>query len=579
MTESPPSRKRDSLAFFLVWLPYAALVHRFWFVADDAYISFRYSRNWGQGLGIRFNVGDHTPAEGYSNFLMVAAGALIEKLGLDMQFWLPMLAAVCGSALLWLAFRVMRERFEVSFHPACLAILMLGCSAPFAVWSSTGLEAMPYALLFFATAERLILRRNSPAGLTAGLLALLLSLTRVEGLGWAAIVFPTLCFFSRRQSGEPIGRALIQYYAVLLVGYGSYFLWRWNLFELLWPTTVYAKVGFSVERALRGVDYITVQVLTCLSLLALIPGCMAAMNKKRRSVGIPLALLPIGCAVYTVLVGGDWMTFARFLLPGFAFIAVLFGCFLDDVTLKWNRATSVAFGVIAIVLSLLPGFDIHLIPESVRAKFHFRLNTPDYRSEFAQWEFMRWNGIRWTTKGRALRAIDPGRPTVVMGAIGAASYVSNWFCLDRHGFVTPEVVMQHAEPNAELRSPGHDRVVPEGWFVEHGYDPDYLRVKLQDATTRQALSVKLKSSMKRLRQTGHDDRYVVDFHRLGPESSEAGEPSWYLLLWCRIEDGTESKTAWSDLEARIAEFVNTGKAQQLDVDPPGNRVPGIPDWF
>ncbi len=582
MTDAKPSSRQDRLAFLFLWLPYAALVRHFWFVADDAYISFRYSRNWGSGLGLRYNLGDHTPAEGYSNFLMVAAGAVLEKLGLDMQFWLPMLCALAGSLLLWLVFRVLRIRLELSLPSAFLATAMLAWSAPFTIWSSTGLETMPYALFFFATCERLFLRRGAAAGITAGLLALALALTRVEGIGWAILIFPALTILSRKLAGEAAGRALLRYYAVLLIGYCVYYLWRWNLFELAWPTTVYAKVGFTIERALRGVDYLLVQVMTTLCFLAYVPALFATLKSERRSLGLPIAALPFGILIYIVLVGGDWMTFARFLLPAMPFIALGFGWFLEDAARKWNAIASALVGATFVTLGILPGFDVHLVPEATRAQFHYRLNTPDYRSEHAQWEFMRWNGIRWTAKGRALAALDTfdgARPTIVMGAIGAASYVSDCFCLDRHGFVTPEVALSHADPDTELRSPGHDKVVKEGWFVEEGYDPDYLRAKIEDALTRDELLQRLRSSANRLRKAGHDDRYVVDFHQLGLQKGAKGEPTWYLLLWRKIEPGVSQKEAWRRYDAKVERFQASGEVHRLDVEPPIDRVPGLPDWF
>ena len=47
--------------FAALWIPYALLVHRFWFVTDDAFISFRYAQNLVRGHGLRFNLGEHVP--------------------------------------------------------------------------------------------------------------------------------------------------------------------------------------------------------------------------------------------------------------------------------------------------------------------------------------------------------------------------------------------------------------------------------------------------------------------------------------------------------------------------------------
>lgn len=47
---------------------------------EDAFISFRYSRNLVEGHGLVFNIGEK-PVEGYTNFLWVLIGALVMKLG------------------------------------------------------------------------------------------------------------------------------------------------------------------------------------------------------------------------------------------------------------------------------------------------------------------------------------------------------------------------------------------------------------------------------------------------------------------------------------------------------------------
>ena len=569
------SRRNDALVFALAWLPYAALVRHFWFVADDAYISFRYSRNWGAGLGLLFNPGAESPAEGYSNFLMVAAGAAVEALGLDMQFWLPMLCALAGSLLLWLVFRVARERLELGRLPAFLATATLGWAAPFAVWSSSGLEAMPYALFFALAFERLCLRRGGAGAVSAAGFAIALALTRVEGIGWALVVFPLLCAWSRHFQGQPVRAPFTRYLAIVIAGYGGYFAWRYSYFGHAWPMTVYSKVGFTLERGLRGFDYLAVQALTSLSLLAVLPGVFRALTGERRAIGVPLAAIPVGVCAYTLLVGGDWMTFGRFLLPALPFVALLVAWLLSDLERALGALASALLGTALIALGLLPGFDVHLVPHDVRARFHFRLNTGEHRSEWAQWDFMRFNGIRWSAKGRALGAHCPPGSTVVMGAIGAASYVSDLITLDRHGFVTPEVALREVEDSAELRSPGHDKVVDASWFVENGYDPDYLRAKLYSAATREEFAGRLEGSAKRLRRAPVADRYVPDFVQVG----HAQAPTWYMVLWTRIPSDESAATAWSNFDARAARFRESGEVAVLEVEPPGSRVPGAPAWM
>ena len=157
---SPPStgaRSAFDPLLLLVLVPWAALVRWFWFVSDDAYISFRYSRNWGTGLGLVYNPGESPPTEGFSNFSMVALGAAVEALGLDIAFWLPLACAVAGLFLIVAVWRALRGPLGLGRMESFGATALLAWSAPFAVWSTSGLEAMPYALFFFLAFDRLVL--------------------------------------------------------------------------------------------------------------------------------------------------------------------------------------------------------------------------------------------------------------------------------------------------------------------------------------------------------------------------------------------------------------------------------------
>ena len=86
--------------FALLSIPYLCLVRRFWFITDDAFISFRFSRNLALGHGLRYNLGEHVPVEGYSNFLWVVIGAGFEFLHLDLTLFMPLLSTLCGLSSL-----------------------------------------------------------------------------------------------------------------------------------------------------------------------------------------------------------------------------------------------------------------------------------------------------------------------------------------------------------------------------------------------------------------------------------------------------------------------------------------------
>src|SRR5688572_25046211 len=86
-------------------VPWLALTARSWFVTDDAYIAFRYARNWAAGRGLVYNLGE-TPVEGFSEFLWVALSALLLKVGLDPADLAPAIGVGCGLALLGLTLSI-----------------------------------------------------------------------------------------------------------------------------------------------------------------------------------------------------------------------------------------------------------------------------------------------------------------------------------------------------------------------------------------------------------------------------------------------------------------------------------------
>ena len=156
--DDKPKVGREWIAFVIAWLPYSLLTYRFWHNVDDAFISFRYAKNWAMGYGPRYNLGLQQPEEGYSNFLWVVLCTFIEYLELDITFWAPMLGIICGSLLLYLVFRTLRRDFGMGLGVAFSITLGLGLFPPYALWSTGGLGTMAFALSTFATAYFLVLR-------------------------------------------------------------------------------------------------------------------------------------------------------------------------------------------------------------------------------------------------------------------------------------------------------------------------------------------------------------------------------------------------------------------------------------
>ena len=84
--DDKPKVGRDWIAFLIAWIPYSLLTYRFWHNIDDAFISFRYAKNWAMEYGLRYNLGPQQPEEGYSNLLWVRGVRVCRVLGTRRYF-------------------------------------------------------------------------------------------------------------------------------------------------------------------------------------------------------------------------------------------------------------------------------------------------------------------------------------------------------------------------------------------------------------------------------------------------------------------------------------------------------------
>jgi hypothetical protein len=120
-------------------------LHLGW-VADDAFISFRYARNWVDGLGLVFNAGERV--EGYTNFLWIVLLSPFQALGLS----LPPVAVALNLACFALTVLVtaafadeLRSRVAGGDRSAAqlpIAAGLLALNYTFASFGTSGLETM-----------------------------------------------------------------------------------------------------------------------------------------------------------------------------------------------------------------------------------------------------------------------------------------------------------------------------------------------------------------------------------------------------------------------------------------------------
>ncbi|MCA9490552.1 MAG: hypothetical protein KC621_11540 [Myxococcales bacterium] len=446
---------------------------RFWFVCDDAYITFRYAKNLAFGYGLVFNRGEFPPVEGYSDFLWLMLAAASERATLPTDLLIPLVSMVAGTLLVVRVYRIMHGRLGLGAVPSFLATLTLAASPAIGVWSTSGLEAMPQTLLTVLLFEELVFESGRRWGAVA-LLAMALATIRTEGLGWIAVVSGAslLAAVLDRRPLRPLLTNLVLAGLPVAVGLVGYHAWRFQYYATLVPNTALVKVGFGASTLGRGLKYVLLFELTTLVPAISLLGAASLGWVRRRGVPAAITLVAVAYPTYSVVVGGDFMPFGRMLIPGLPFAAMLLGLGLQELGRRQGPDRAAIAGIVLVLLGVLPGMDIHVVPRMVREQLHFRLSDKEYLSEYNRWENQRDNAQGFKNRGLGLSQVAGDGDAVVAAAVGAIGYFSDLEILDQHGLVTKEIAYKPLPPGPLTESPGHDKHVDPSFFAK--YRPRWL---------------------------------------------------------------------------------------------------------
>ena len=453
------------MPFLAALAPFLLLAWRFDFLVDDAFISWRYAQNLAAGHGLVFNLGEAQPVEGYTNLLWVLVMAGVHAVGLDPAVASRALSVACGVLLLWL-FSGLVSRGHPSRTGAALAGLFLGTLPPVVVWATGGLETMAFALCVFGVHERLH-ADGGPRGGQAGAFAVLATLLRADGFVWVAIVLAA-ALFARRREPEFV-RAITRAGALFSLAVVGVALWRWTTYGELAPNTARAKVHLGSLSLERGGLYVLSMLLAIPSIALAGIASLRSRSDHAREVG----LVVLGGCAYLILVGGDWMMMYRLLVPAMPFVALLGWCAFEAA----GGTARVVLGLCCVALSLLPSFNVHPVPESVREVAHYRWGREPMETEYEVWHKGVVDIEEWITLGRALAPhVEPGE-SYVLGNIGAVPYYSGLIAYDTHGLTNREPFAP--VPEGQRAQPGHDRSVDVGTFDR--FRPTYRGLQLAPA--------------------------------------------------------------------------------------------------
>ncbi len=433
---------------------------------DDAFISFRYARNFMAGEGLVFNPGERV--EGYSNLLYVLLIApLTAILSEDSVF--PAAVALNGFAMFLGALLLARFPAPHGDRTWPWAAVFLTTANPLvwhAAWSAmeTGLVLLGFVALWHAIAwtergvdwKRLVYLAGSIAFCV---------LVRADGFILAGVA---VCYLGLKKEWRGFAVGAISVAGV----FGAHMAWRMAYYGYPMPNTYYAKVSGTIPdrinfawHTFKTLDVLYPAYVLCAGAV-LVWLAVTLMNRRNplRTLTFEVWFVPVWLA-YWFYVGGDIFRH-RFLLILIPISAYLFAYRLAPMI---NRR--VVLVACAAVMLYMPAQGHRILSDEIKHD-------------------------TWIELGRHFRETFPGE-AIAVDAAGKMPYYSHAHTIDTLGL--NDLHIARVEP--EVFIPGHNKHdydyvlakrpgIITGWFAapsldmgtylqrskytEHGYEIAYV---------------------------------------------------------------------------------------------------------
>ena len=405
-------------------------VRHYYFLADDAFISFRYAAHLVDGRGLVWNTGEYV--EGYTNFLWVLLMAGSLALGIAPE--VSSNAIGIGSGVLVLALLLGFAARDSSWRNPFiyLPILALAASRTFTAWCSGGLETMFFTLLVLC-ANLLYLRereRGEEVPLFSSAVFGVAALTRPEGVLFAAVAgLAFLVDVARRR--RPLRAAFIWGLPCAAI-VGTHLLWRHSYYGYWLPNTFYAKVPAAWWD--QGLDYLAL-FAGDYQIHWFVPLAVLTLVLRRDFISAYFAALVVGFVTYVVAVGGDRYEF-RFLVVILPYWCWLVGESLHQISKLGSRSGRSAgwqVAMAAMAATLLAALWIQATrvgsasPEAML-----------WRDGVTSIEAATRYGRERSREGKFLRemideGVLPSDLVIAVKGAGALPYYTDWPTVDQHG--------------------------------------------------------------------------------------------------------------------------------------------------
>lgn len=292
---------------------------------EDAFISFRYAKNFSSGLGLVFNSGERV--EGYSNFLWVVTLAFAHWVT---SFDIPKLAFVLGLACSILSVSLTfilgkylsNKKWTVGWGSALL-LSSMGC---FAAHGAGGLETSLFTVLLLLG----LLSTVQDRFVLAGICYSASMMTRPEGVinFTLAVAWLLFCYKDKKLFISSFARITLPVIILIL----PWTLWRYHYYGYWLPNAMIAKSGGDLVYQLNAgkvyvltflYAHLPLVVTLTFSIIFLVASSWFQFSLKTKSGVILIGLNLIAMFSFVVFIGGDWMPAWRYLVPAVPLLCIL----------------------------------------------------------------------------------------------------------------------------------------------------------------------------------------------------------------------------------------------------------------
>jgi len=400
------------------------------FTQDDAYISFRYVKNFLDGQGLVFNQGEFV--EGYTNFFYIILMIFFELFGLSHILTAKIVGLLSGLAIFWIgrAWLYDKKTNNSNYLTLLCLSLLLSANMAFAYWAISGLETLFFSALIFYG-----LYLASKKKMLYILIMALATLTRPEGL----MVFVLVLVFLYWAKYFRFKYLLLSGLTYLLL-IAPHLIFRYFYYDDLLPNPFYAKTGWSWEYLLSGIDYIWlfIRQYGFYGFLVLLPWVGFKLIPKPMRLVLPVSTVYL---LYILFIGGDVLHGFRFFIPILPMFYLLFSVALTKLSEKYIPTNLSNRSTVLIVTIIILGSVSFFIPH-------------EYMSAIRRNETALVNKMRYLANTIGQVRLD--RYRIGCSTIGAFSYYSRANVIDMLG-LTDQTIAKNPLPFDGIASSWKER--------------------------------------------------------------------------------------------------------------------------